>query len=318
MTTQPTGAAELPQALRPIQRYKIGYHSDEWGVRSLSPSGIYDDAGPWVRYEDHAAVITALRAYCQELEAQVILDCMTHGQQSAEIEHVVGDVSKNGAESNMAQQPAPSAAHVVADALADSQYLAGVSAGWNAANADDPNSALQKLHESRAGYLKPLSAARAPAESVPVVEREQERIAFKDAHRHLELDEVPDAWGRPMFKHSHIEASWLGWIARASHGQAPAGAPEPTERQILEAAFAPAQPAAQPSRFGSPELQAMIIARCVEKDRAGSVLEDAARYRFLRDGEWRDTDLEPFIRLQLNTLWDAKIDAARAAQEGGK
>ena len=51
---------------------------------------------------------------------------------------------------------------------------------------------------------------------------------------------------------------------------------------------------------------------------ADSVLEDAARYRFLRDGEWRDTDLEPFIRLQLNTLWDAKIDAARAAQEGGK
>ena len=49
-----------------------------------------------------------------------------------------------------------------------------------------------------------------------------------------------------------------------------------------------------------------------------SVQEDAARYRFLRDGEWRDTDLEPFIRLQLNTLWDAKIDAARAAQEGGK
>lgn len=62
------------------------------------------------------------------------------------------------------------------------------------------------------------------AGSVPAVEREQERIAFKDAHRHLELYEVPDAWGRPMFKHSHVEASWLGWIARASHGQAPAGA----------------------------------------------------------------------------------------------
>ena len=41
------------------QRYKIGYHADEWGVRSLSPTGIYDDAGPWVRYEDHAAVIAA-------------------------------------------------------------------------------------------------------------------------------------------------------------------------------------------------------------------------------------------------------------------
>ena len=65
---------------------------------------------------------------------------------------------------------------------------------------------------------KPAQAA----DSVPAVEREQERIAFKDAHRHLELYEVPDAWGRPMFKHSHVEATWLGWIARASHGQAPA------------------------------------------------------------------------------------------------
>ena len=73
-----------------------------------------------------------------------------------------------------------------------------------------------------------LAAQPAPQPShvaqavVPAVEREQERIAFKDAHRHLDLDEVPDAWGRPMFKHSHVEASWLGWIARASHGQAPA------------------------------------------------------------------------------------------------
>ena len=60
------------------------------------------------------------------------------------------------------------------------------------------------------------------------------------------------------------------------------------------------------------------LAELAQAARADSVLEDAARYRFLRDGEWRDTDLEPFIRLQLNTLWDAKIDAARAAQEGGK
>lgn len=44
---------------------------------------------------------------------------------------------------------------------------------------------------------------------------------------------------------------------------------------------------------------------------------DAIRYQFLRDGEWRDTELEPFIRLQLNTMWDAKIDAAIAAQQGG-
>ena len=45
--------------------------------------------------------------------------------------------------------------------------------------------------------------------------------------------------------------------------------------------------------------------------------QDAARYQFLRDGEWRRTDLESVIRLQLNTMWDAKIDAAIAAQQGG-
>lgn len=91
-----------------IQRYSIGYHSDEGGVRSLSPTSIYDDAGPWVRYEDHAAELRRLHDYCQELESQVILDCMTHVQNAEEIEHVADDVSKNGAALNMsAQQPAP-------------------------------------------------------------------------------------------------------------------------------------------------------------------------------------------------------------------
>ena len=45
----------------------------------------------------------------------------------------------------------------------------------------------------------------------------------------------------------------------------------------------PAQPAAEPSRFGSPELQAMIIARCVEKDQADSVQEDAALWHWLAE-----------------------------------
>ena len=54
----------------------------------------------------------------------------------------------------------------------------------------------------------------------------------------------------------------------------------------------------------------------LESAQADSVLEDAERYRFLRDGEWRNTELEPFIRLQLNALWDSKIDTAIAAQQG--
>lgn len=102
--TNPTTHGQVPA----IQRYKIGYHSDECGQRSSTPSGIPDASGSWVRYEDHAAELRRLHAYCQELESHLILDCMTHVQNPAENEHVAGDVSKNGAELNMsAQQPAP-------------------------------------------------------------------------------------------------------------------------------------------------------------------------------------------------------------------
>ena len=88
-----------------------------------------------------------------------------------------------------------------------------------------PHDTPSQLADSfRIGWMACRELAQ--AESVPAVEREQERIAFKDAHRHLELYEVPDAWGRPMFKHSHVEASWLGWIARASRGQASSQAGE--------------------------------------------------------------------------------------------
>ena len=71
-----------------------------------------------------------------------------------------------------------------------------------------------------------------------------------------------------------------------------AGGVEPLRKRCLHQISEPAQPVAQ--------------------------AQDAARYQFLRDGEWRDTELEPFIRLQLNTMWDAKIDAAIAAQKGEK
>ena len=55
MTTTPTSGAA-------IQRYKIGYHADEWGQRSSTPSGIPDASGSWVRYEDHIAALAAGQA----------------------------------------------------------------------------------------------------------------------------------------------------------------------------------------------------------------------------------------------------------------
>ena len=48
-----------------------------------------------------------------------------------------------------------------------------------------------------------------------------------------------------------------------------------------------------------------------------AVQKDAARYRFLRDGNWSDMGLEWYIVLQVGLLWDDKIDAAIAAQQGG-
>lgn len=70
----------------------------------------------------------------------------------------------------------------------------------------------------------------APAQPGQEWSRDTERTAFKAAHQHLELDEVPDAWGRPMFKHSHVEASWLGWIARAARA-----APQPATADAVDA-----------------------------------------------------------------------------------
>jgi hypothetical protein len=42
-----------------------------------------------------------------------------------------------------------------------------------------------------------------------------ESAAFAKAYPHLDLDQIPDPWGRPIFKHSHVRALWEGWFARA-------------------------------------------------------------------------------------------------------
>lgn len=55
MTTTPTSGMA-------IQRYKIGYHADEWGQRSSTPSGIPDASGSWVRYADHVTALAAGQA----------------------------------------------------------------------------------------------------------------------------------------------------------------------------------------------------------------------------------------------------------------
>ncbi len=86
--TNPTPHGQVPEAMRladMIERYNAGVMSQK----------IAED------YIEAAAELRRLHAYCQELEAQVIRDCMTHVQKPAEIEHVAGDLSKNSAKKNM-------------------------------------------------------------------------------------------------------------------------------------------------------------------------------------------------------------------------
>lgn len=75
----------------------------------------------------------------------------------------------------------------VRDSMMDSQYLAGVTAGWNAANADDPNAALKKIHDAYSGYLNPLrdwqKAGRPGAPATPAMADERaECIAWANAN----------------------------------------------------------------------------------------------------------------------------------------
>ncbi|WP_258180565.1 hypothetical protein [Burkholderia multivorans] len=71
----------------------------------------------------------------------------------------------------------------VRDSLMDSRYLAGVTAGWNAANADDPNAALKKIHDAYSGYLKPLrdwqKAGRPGAHATPAT-ADQRAVKISD------------------------------------------------------------------------------------------------------------------------------------------
>ena len=90
--TNPTPHGQVPEALRLADALYDGSY-----LLSVERYNTADE-------------LRRLHAYCQELEAQVIRDCMTHVQNPAEIEHVAGDVSKNVAESHMAQQAAPKAA----------------------------------------------------------------------------------------------------------------------------------------------------------------------------------------------------------------
>ena len=213
-----TNQQGAPNALRSIARYKIGYATDDWGMRTSTPSGIPDPAGSWVRYADHDPALIETKHPTHESQADSEL---TEGGIKWQCGPLAsGFTAPHPAAMAMAgSQPAPDEIINMAreQGLPETEIE-----GVFRVNADD-------LCRVAAAIL----AAGVPADSVTTPAGERENLAlrrmlcvahagaeaFKAAHRHLGLDEVPDAWGQPTFKHSHVEASWLGWIARAARKQ---------------------------------------------------------------------------------------------------
>ena len=72
-------------------------------------------------------------------------------------------------------------------------------------------------------------------------------------------------------EHCHSGPGLYAWYSDMPEEGAGFLGAEPDDEATPSAPSATAQPVAEASRFGSPELQAMIVARCVEKDRADSV-----------------------------------------------
>ena len=202
MTTQPTLAAELPQALRLADELRKmdeakKYHPSGPGGQMLGCEQ-YRLVASGFTFEHLQAAAEELRrlhAYCQELESQVILDCMTHVQNPAEIEHVVGDVSKNGAEVNTNVYAELPPRYYLAGGVEktwDQQQMCVFADATHALRAQQPAPATQKLTEQICISDTNQSAACAVG-SVGTTSDAQTTRSTHDAPATQQAGEVSDA-----------------------------------------------------------------------------------------------------------------------------
>ena len=113
------------------------------------------------RLDEAAAELRRLHADNERLAALVeAQQTAAHVQNPAEIEHVADDVSKNGPESNMARQPAPSAAAVVGTNTKTAELLSttvGLLIGYREGGARQPykpGSVVAKVIDEVVDHLK--------------------------------------------------------------------------------------------------------------------------------------------------------------------
>jgi hypothetical protein len=86
----------------------------------------------------------------------------------------------------------------------------------DALSAEDARRIAKGAHDH---LLTAWNSAATPQPDEPVAVDERE--LFKANHKHFDLTEDQDAWGRFKFKHSHIEAMFDGWKERAAIAAAP-------------------------------------------------------------------------------------------------
>ncbi|MGB4448695.1 MAG: hypothetical protein WBI92_11740 [Cloacibacterium sp.] len=219
--------------LRPIQRYKIGYHADEWGQRSSTPSGIPDHAGSWVRYEDHVAAL--VEAQQPALSAALAVNPGPH------------------AELRKTWQPGQ---RWQARSFRNGQW-----GPWTDAVAGEPFWFPHQDYRRHPDDLAPQPSPTAQADSAPAA------ICNACGADLLEVKQSPNSY----LSAEQFDADKLGdWYCKCCpKGPSEGGS---AHRYFWNRDLGAAAPQADSQRccFGSHELQAMILAKCVEKDRADS------------------------------------------------
>ena len=141
---------------------------------------------------------------------------------------------------------------------------------------------------------------------------------FLQDHRFAKDHWCRQAAAELRHQHARIEELEAQLSAIGAGGVEPlrksAAVPAPNERAAFEA-WLGIKPCGAAHDLGWAAWQARAALAATQPAAQGMDARDAARYRWLRDNDWRnDEKMEPVIRLHLNAIWDEKIDAAMAKQ----
>lgn len=219
-TTHASGAA--------IQRYKICYHSYEWGPRSITTtSGIPDASGSWVCYADHIAALAAGQATAAQAQPvpeniRVILTrCRDFIDTTKVPAYPSGADLSNEIDVLLAAQPAPQPPHVApaavpADLITIRKPTTSAEMLW----------LLKLAHLVISDMDKTLEKTFAPAQ--PAAQHGVAYAALPEPYCNAHDDAgacYPDMFSAQQMR-AFADATHT---LRASHGQAPAGAGEAAE-----------------------------------------------------------------------------------------